>query len=170
MIEPIIKPEVKFITSQELLDCYPDLNEKQRENAAAKEFGTVFIEQIGDVLSNGKPHDGRAPDYDDWKLNGDLLIWDELLDRAMEISSMGIRVDEVSMMEQLQKAGCLDRSVLPFHKALLAGTLPLTMGGGIGQSRICMLLLHKAHIGEVQASLWPEIMRKLCHDNGIELL
>ena len=170
MIEPIIKPDVHFITSQELLDRYPDLTEKQRENAAAKEFGTVFIEQIGDVLSNGKPHDGRAPDYDDWKLNGDLLIWDELLDRAMEISSMGIRVDEVSMMDQLQKAGCIDRSVLPFHKALLAGTLPLTMGGGIGQSRICMLLLHKAHIGEVQASLWPEIMRKLCQDNGIELL
>ena len=169
-ITPIIEEKVKFITSQELLDRYPSLTAKQREDAITKEYGTVFIEQIGGQLSNGQPHDGRAPDYDDWQLNGDLLIWDAVLNRAMEISSMGIRVDEASMIDQLNKAGCPERSVLPFHRALLAGDLPLTMGGGIGQSRICMLLLHKAHIGEVQASLWPPIMRKLCHDNGIELL
>ena len=169
-ITPIIEEKVKFITAQELLDHYPSLTAKQREDAVTKEYGTVFIEQIGGQLSNGQPHDGRAPDYDDWKLNGDLLIWDAVLNRAMEISSMGIRVDEASMIDQLNKAGCPERSVLPFHRALLAGDLPLTMGGGIGQSRICMLLLHKAHIGEVQASLWPPIMRKLCHDNGIELL
>lgn len=169
-ITPIIEEKVKFITAQELLDRYPSLTAKQREDAVTKEYGTVFIEQIGGQLSNGQPHDGRAPDYDDWQLNGDLLIWDAVLNRAMEISSMGIRVDEASMIDQLNKAGCPERSVLPFHRALLAGDLPLTMGGGIGQSRICMLLLHKAHIGEVQASLWPPIMRKLCHDNGIELL
>lgn len=169
-LTPIIRQEPYFITSQALLDRYPDLNPKQREDAVTREYGTVFIEQIGAELSHGQPHDGRAPDYDDWKLNGDLLIWDAVLDRAMEISSMGIRVDEASMIDQLNKAGCPERSLMPFHRALLAGDLPLTMGGGIGQSRICMLLLHRAHIGEVQASLWPPLMRKLCHDNGIELL
>ena len=167
---PLIGENVTFITSQQLLERYPLLDAKQRENAIVREKKTVFIEEIGGVLSDGRPHDGRAPDYDDWQLNGDLLIFNPVLDSAMEISSMGIRVDEVSMITQLQQADCLQRSLLPFHKALLAGHLPLTMGGGIGQSRICMLLLQKAHIGEVQASLWPPLMRKLCHDNGIELL
>lgn len=166
----LIPGELYFITSQQLLDLYPDLTSKQREDAITKLHKAVFISQIGTVLSNKEKHDGRAPDYDDWQLNGDLLIWDDVLNRSMEISSMGIRVDQARMIAQLQEAGCPQRAVLPFHSSLLAGNLPLTMGGGIGQSRICMLLLHKAHIGEVQASLWPELMRQLCHDNGIELL
>ncbi len=161
---------VSFITAQELEDLYPRLTAKERENAYAKEHGTIFIMQIGDVLRSGEPHDGRAPDYDDWKLNGDILFWDEVLGCAMEISSMGIRVDEKALDEQLTKANLNERREFPFHKALLNGELPLTMGGGIGQSRLSMLLLGKAHIGEVQVSLWDEETKRVCKENGIVLL
>ncbi len=161
---------VTFITSQELEDLYPDLTPKERENTYLKEHKTVFIMQIGDRLKSGKPHDNRAPDYDDWSLNGDILFWNELLGCAFEISSMGIRVDERALDEQLKKADANERRKLPFHQALLAGELPLTMGGGIGQSRLSMLLLDKAHIGEVQVSLWDEKTRKICKENGIVLL
>lgn len=161
---------VSFITSQELEDLYPDLSSKERENAYLKEHGTAFIMQIGDKLKSGKPHDGRAPDYDDWSLNGDILFWDETLSCALEISSMGIRVDEKSLAEQLKKSGTEERRELPFHKALLNGELPLTIGGGIGQSRLSMLLLGKAHIGEVQVSIWDENTRRVCKENGIVLL
>ena len=162
--------DVFFITTQELLDMYPDKTSKERENAITKEHMTVFIMQIGDLLSNGEKHDGRSPDYDDWKLNGDILFYDDVLDCAMEISSMGIRVDAKSMDEQLTKAGCDDRRQLPFHKMLLNGELPLTIGGGIGQSRICMLLLQKAHVGEVQASVWDKETLQQCESAGIEIL
>jgi len=162
--------DIFFITSQELEDMYPDLNPKERENAITKLHGCVFIMQIGDKLRSGEPHDGRAPDYDDWKLNGDILFWYDTLERAIEISSMGIRVDEQSLAEQLEKAGCPERASLKYHKMLLEGKLPYTIGGGIGQSRLCMLLLDRAHIGEVQASIWPEEMRAECHAHGIELL
>ena len=161
---------VTFITSQELEDLYPNLSSKERENAFTKEHKTVFIMQIGDKLRSGKPHDSRAPDYDDWTMNGDILFWDDVLSCAMEISSMGIRVDEKSLASQLEKAGATKRKELPFHKALLSGELPLTMGGGIGQSRLSMLLLGKAHIGEVQVSLWDEETRNTCKQNGIVLL
>ena len=161
---------VKFITSQELEDLYPELSSKERENAIVKEHKTVFIMQIGDKLKSGKPHDSRAPDYDDWSLNGDILFWDDVLGCAMEISSMGIRVDEKALDEQLKKSGLDERRALPFHKALLAGKLPLTMGGGIGQSRLSMLLLGKAHIGEVQVSLWDEQTRRTCAEKGVVLL
>lgn len=162
--------EVSFITSQELEDLYPGLNPKERENAYTKEHKTVFIMQIGDILASGEKHDGRAPDYDDWKLNGDLLFWHEPLNCAVEISSMGIRVDEKAMDEQLAKAGCENRRELPFHKMLLEGKLPLTIGGGIGQSRICMLLLKKVHVGEVQASIWDEETLRVCEKAGVEIL
>ena len=162
--------EVTFITSEELLEMYPGKTPKERENLFAKEHGTVFIKKIGDKLSDGKPHDGRAPDYDDWALNGDLLFWFPTLDCAFEVSSMGIRVDEVSLAEQLKKAGCEERAELPFHKALLNSELPLTIGGGIGQSRLCMMLLEKAHIGEVQSSLWDDETIRCCEQNGITLL
>ncbi|KXL51778.1 aspartate--ammonia ligase [Anaerotignum neopropionicum] len=162
--------EVTFITSQELEDKYPDLTAKERENAFVKEHKTVFIMQIGDALKSGKPHDGRAPDYDDWKLNGDILFYNPVLDCAFEISSMGIRVDAVAMDQQLRKAGCDDRRTLPFHKMLLEGTLPCTIGGGIGQSRLCMLLLGKAHIGEVQSSIWDQETIDSCKKAGIPLL
>ncbi len=162
--------EVTFITSQELEDRYPDLTAKERENEITKIHKTVFIMQIGGKLRSGKPHDGRAPDYDDWKLNGDLLLWNETLGAALEISSMGIRVDSTSMREQLICAGVEERAALPFHKMLLDGVLPLTIGGGIGQSRLCMLLLGKAHIGEVQASLWDEETRHVCEEAGVLLL
>ena len=165
-----LKRTVKFITSQELEDLYPDLSSKERENAIVKEHKTVFIMQIGDKLKSGKPHDSRAPDYDDWSLNGDILFWDDVLGCAMEISSMGIRVDEKALDEQLKKSGLDERRALPFHKALLAGKLPLTMGGGIGQSRLSMLLLGKAHIGEVQVSLWDEQTRRTCAEKGVVLL
>ena len=161
---------VRFITSQELADLYPDLSSKERENAYLKKYKTAFIMQIGDKLKSGEPHDTRAPDYDDWALNGDILFWSDILDCAVEISSMGIRVDEKSLDEQLKKAGADDRRSLPFHKALLDGKLPLTMGGGIGQSRLSMLLLGKAHIGEVQVSLWDEETKRVCKENGIVLL
>ncbi len=162
--------DVKFITTQELEDMYPDKTPKERENIIAKEFKTVFIMQIGDLLKSGEKHDGRAPDYDDWALNGDIIIWNDVLKSAFEISSMGIRVDEKSLAEQLKKAGCEGRSELPFHKALLAGELPLTIGGGIGQSRVCMLLLGKAHIGEVQCSLWDKKTLEVCENAGVQIL
>ncbi|MGN0276157.1 MAG: aspartate--ammonia ligase [Hominisplanchenecus sp.] len=165
-----LERDVVFVTSQQLYDLYPELTPKERENAFVKEHRTVFIMQIGDKLSNGEPHDGRAPDYDDWKLNGDLLFWHETLGCALEISSMGIRVNEQSLDEQLKKAGCEERRNLPFHKLLLEGKLPLTIGGGIGQSRVCMLLLGKAHVGEVQASIWDQITLDTCEKAGIELL
>ena len=161
---------VKFITSQELEDKYPHLTPKERENAITKEYKTVFIMQIGDKLASGIPHDNRAPDYDDWSLNGDILFWNELLGCAFEISSMGIRVNECSLAQQLKKADAEERRHLPFHKALLQGELPLTVGGGIGQSRLSMLLLNKAHIGEVQVSIWDEETKKICKQHGIVLL
>ena len=149
---------VHFITAQELENQYPDLAAKERENKICKEFGCVFVMQIGNVLQSGQKHDGRAPDYDDWKLNGDLLFWYEPLQCALEISSMGIRVDEDSLVEQLKKENCEDRLNLPYHRAIINKELPYTIGGGIGQSRLCMLLLNRAHIGEVQASIWPQEM------------
>ena len=162
--------DVFFITAQDLEDMYPQLTPKEREGIITKKHKTVFIQQIGGKLKSGKPHDGRAPDYDDWNLNGDLLFWHEPLQCALEISSMGIRVDPESLDKQLSLAGCDNRRELPFHKMLLNGELPLTIGGGIGQSRLCMLLLGKAHIGEVQASLWDEETKRLCKEAGIVLL
>ncbi len=163
--------KIHFITSQELEDEYPELEDaKDRENAICKELGCVFVMQIGDVLKSGKRHDGRAPDYDDWKLNGDILFWYEPLQCALELSSMGIRVDEDSMVEQLKKTGDEDRLKLQYHKMILKKELPYTIGGGIGQSRLCMLLLGKAHVGEVQASIWPDEMLKKCEENGIHIL
>lgn len=162
--------DVKFITTQELEDMYPELDSHARENEITKKYKTVFIMQIGDKLKSGQKHDGRAPDYDDWKLNGDIFVWHEKLGMGLELSSMGIRVDTQSLLEQLEKARCLDRKHLPFHSMLLEGKLPLTMGGGIGQSRLCMMLLQKQHIGEVQASIWPEEMRKETLEKGIYLL
>lgn len=162
--------DIFFITSQELLDLYPDKTPKERENLITKEHGCVFLMKIGEKLSNGEPHDGRAPDYDDWQLNGDILFWFENLQCALEISSMGIRVDEKALEEQLQKAGCEERRHLLYHQMLLNGELPYTIGGGIGQSRLCMLLLDRAHVGEVQASIWPKEMREACRKNHIFLL
>ena len=162
--------EVTFITTQELEDLYPALTPKERENAFAKAHGTICILQIGGKLKSGQPHDGRAPDYDDWTLNCDILFWHKPLGCALELSSMGIRVDADAMRRQLQEAGCPERAELPFHKMLLDGTLPLTMGGGIGQSRLCMLLLGKVHVGEVQVSLWDDETVNACRAAGIELL
>ena len=162
--------DVFFLTAQELEDMYPQLTPKEREGVITKKHRTVFIQQIGGKLRSGKPHDGRAPDYDDWSLNGDLLFWHEPLQCALEISSMGIRVNPESLDRQLAEAGCDNRRELPFHRMLLNGELPLTIGGGIGQSRLCMLLLGKAHIGEVQASLWDEETKRLCKEAGIVLL
>ena len=162
--------DVKFISSQELEDKYPDLSSKERENAALKEHKTVFITQIGDTLKSGLRHDSRAPDYDDWALNGDIMFWDEVLCCALELSSMGIRVDEKSLDYQLNKANCNDRRELLYHKKLLSGELPLTIGGGIGQSRLCMLLLEKAHVGEVQVSVWDRDTIEKCKASGIKLL
>ena len=162
--------DVFFITTQELEDMYPSLSSKERENAVVREHKTVFLMKIGGKLNSGKKHDGRAPDYDDWELNGDILIWDEVLESALEISSMGIRVDEKSLHSQLEAEGCLEREQFPFHKMILDGTLPLTIGGGIGQSRLCMLLLEKAHIGEVQCAIWSDEMRNECREHGIILL
>ena len=165
-----IKKDIYFISSLELEEKYPTLSPKERERAITKEYGTVFVSQIGGPLKNGLPHDGRAPDYDDWALNGDLLIYNSILDDAFEISSMGIRVNAESLQKQLQAARCTEREKYPYHRAILANELPLTIGGGIGQSRLCMLLLGKAHIGEVQSSLWPQGMREICAQNGINLL
>ena len=165
-----ISPDVSFITSQELEDMYPTLDSHGREDAYLREHKTAFIMQIGGALKSGKPHDGRAPDYDDWKLNGDIMFWNDTLQRAFEISSMGIRVDEKSLDAQLTISGCDERRELPFHKALFAGELPLTIGGGIGQSRLCMLLLSCAHIGEVQSSIWDSKTIEECEKAGIPLL
>ena len=162
--------DVSFVTTQELEDLYPGFSPKERENAYLKEHRTAFVMQIGDLLKSGLKHDGRAPDYDDWSLNGDILIWYPVLGRALEISSMGIRVDAAALKRQLETAGCMQRAGLPFHRMLLEDRLPLTMGGGIGQSRICMALLQKAHIGEVQASVWPDDMHDACAASGIHLL
>ena len=167
---PLHTPNVTFITTQELEDKYPDLTPKERENAFVKENGTTFLMKIGAPLKSGKPHDGRAPDYDDWSLNGDILMYNPVLDRAFEISSMGIRVDEAAMDYQLHKRGCDDRRELPFHKMLLAGQLPLTIGGGIGQSRLCMLMIGTCHIGEVQASLWDKETMEACEKAGVMIL
>ena len=162
--------EVYFVTSQELEDRYPTLSPKERENACTKEHKTVFIMQIGGELRSGNKHDGRAPDYDDWTLNGDIILWSDVLSCAVEISSMGIRVDEAALDWQLRKANANLNRELPFHKMLLAGELPLTMGGGIGQSRLCLLMLEKAHIGEVQVSLWDKATLAGCEAAGIKLL
>ena len=162
--------DVTFFTSQELEDLYPNKTPKERENIITRAHGTVCIMQIGGKLKSGEKHDGRAPDYDDWTLNCDILFWHKTLECALELSSMGIRVDADAMRRQLAEAGCPERAELPFHKLLLDGTLPLTMGGGIGQSRLCMLLLGKAHIGEVQVSLWDDATSEICRKNQIELL
>lgn len=162
--------DIHFVTTEELLELYPDCDAKERENRICEKYGCVFVMHIGDKLANGEPHDGRAPDYDDWHLNGDILFWFPPLNRALEISSMGIRVSEESLKEQLEKAGCEDRASLPFHRMLLNGELPYTIGGGIGQSRLCMLLLNRAHVGEVQASLWPDDMIRECAEHNIILL
>ena len=165
-----LERRVTFVTAQALEDKYPELTPKERENAFVREHRTVFIIGIGGKLKSGRPHDGRAPDYDDWDLNGDILFWDEVLGCAMEISSMGIRVDPESLDRQLTLAGCDDRRALPYHRALLSGELPLTIGGGIGQSRVSMLLLGKAHIGEVQASIWDDETVEICEKAGVMLL
>ena len=165
-----LERRVSFVTSQQLEDAYPELTPKQRENAYVKEHKTAFIMGIGGKLKSGKPHDGRAPDYDDWSLNGDIMFWDDVLGCAMEVSSMGIRVDPAALDRQLTASGCDNRRELPYHKALLAGELPLTIGGGIGQSRLSMLLLGKAHIGEVQASIWDAETVEKCEKAGVVLL
>ena len=183
-IEPFLPEDIHFVHAEELLQMYPDLDAKGRENAITEQYKAVFIIGIGGALSDGKAHDGRAADYDDWStptgefcngiscdgLNGDLLLWNPVLKRAFEVSSMGIRVDEVAMRRQLAIRGQEEKAGLMFHKRLLAGELPLTIGGGIGQSRLCMFLLRKAHIGEIQSSIWPEEMRRSCLEAGIELV
>lgn len=170
LCEAFLPKKVTFISSQELEERYPMLSASERENVLAKEKGAIFITQIGKTLRSGKKHDNRAPDYDDWELNGDLIIWNPVLNSGLELSSMGIRVDEKSLAHQLQLANAEHRKALEYHQMLLKGELPLTIGGGIGQSRICMLLMQKAHIGEVQASIWREDMLRLCEENGIRLL
>ena len=167
---PKLTRDIAFVTAQELEDLYPELSPKERENAFVKEHPVTFMMGIGAALKSGKPHDGRAPDYDDWALNGDLLVWDSVNGKALELSSMGIRVSPESLDRQLTIAGCDNRRELPFHKMLLNGELPLTMGGGIGQSRVSMVLLGKAHIGEVQSSLWDEANVKACEQAGVMLL
>lgn len=178
-LQAFLPPTIHFIHSEELLQMYPNLSPKEREDAICKEHGAVFIMGIGERLSNGEKHDGRAPDYDDWStkaenglpgLNGDILIWYPVLNRAIELSSMGIRVDAQSLVNQLEKTGEEARKELYFHRRLLAGELPLCIGGGIGQSRLCMILLHKAHIGEIQASIWSDEMRAECKEAGIALI
>ncbi len=169
-IHSLLPEKIHFITSQELEDKYPELTPKEREHAAAREYGAVFIMQIGGKLRSGKKHDGRAPDYDDWSLNGDIIVYYPVLDIGLELSSMGIRVDEEALTRQLAEADCPERAELPFQKALLNGELPYTIGGGIGQSRMCMFFLRKAHIGEVQSSIWPDDVRATCAAHGIQLL
>lgn len=169
-IKTVMPNEIFFITSQQLEDMYPDKTPKEREDAIAEEKKAVFIKKIGGKLRSGKKHDGRAPDYDDWELNGDIILWNDILKIAYEISSMGIRVDEEAMARQLEEEGAAERAELPFHKAILKGQLPYTIGGGIGQSRLCMFFLRKAHIGEVQVSVWPEEMMERCSKNNIFLL
>jgi aspartate--ammonia ligase len=178
-IEPMLPDDITFLHSEDLAEMYPELTSRERENKVAKEFGAVFIIGIGAVMPNGEIHDGRAPDYDDWVtpsrpgykgLNGDIVIWNPVLERSFEISSMGIRVDKNSLMEQLKLRNLVERSQLMWHQMLLNDKLPLTIGGGIGQSRLCMYFLRKAHIGEIQSSIWPEEMVEQCHSNGIHLL
>ena len=166
----LLPERITFVSSQELLDEYPGKTPKEREYLAAKEYGAVFISGIGGALSDGSVHDGRAPDYDDWTLNGDIIVYYPMLDIALELSSMGIRVDAEALSRQLAAAGCTERASLPFHKALLEGRLPLTMGGGIGQSRMCMFFLRKAHIGEVQSSVWQQSDIAACTEAGVALL
>ena len=169
-IEEILPDEITFVTTQELENMYPDATAKEREYNIAKLKGAVFIMQIGGALASGKPHDGRAPDYDDWNLNGDIIVYYPVLDIALELSSMGIRVDEDSLRKQLEISGCMDRAELPFQKALLNKELPYTVGGGIGQSRICMFFLRKAHIAEVQSSVWPDDVKEEAKKNGLQFL
>lgn len=178
-LKPFLPRDIHFIHSQDLLDMFPDMTPHEREDAICRKYGAVFVEGIGGKLSDGKKHDGRAPDYDDWStvaengkagLNGDILIWYPVLDRSFELSSMGIRVDKEALLRQLKIEGEEDREKLFFHQQLLQGKLPLSIGGGIGQSRLCMVMLHKAHIGEIQASIWPEEMRKECEAAGMPLI
>lgn len=169
-IEEILPHDIFFVTTEELAEMFPDNTPKEREYYITKTKGAVCILKIGDTLGNGEPHDGRAPDYDDWALNADILVYYPVLDIALELSSMGIRVDKKALLSQLKKAGCEDRAKLPFQKAIIDGELPYTIGGGIGQSRICMFFLRKAHIGEVQSSLWPDEMMQACEKSGIQLL
>ena len=169
-IEEILPHDIFFVTTSELAEMFPDYSPKEREYYIAKAKGAVCIMQIGETLENGKPHDGRAPDYDDWALNADIVVYYPVLDIALELSSMGIRVDKKALLDQLQKAGCPERAELPYHKAVIDGELPLTIGGGIGQSRICMYYLRKAHIGEVQSSLWPDDVAEKAAAGGIQLL
>ena len=169
-IEEILPHDIFFVTTQDLADMFPDNTPKEREYYIAKAKGAVCIMKIGDVLENGERHDGRAPDYDDWSLNADIVVYYPVLDIALELSSMGIRVDKKALLSQLKKAGCEERKDLPFQKAIINEELPYTIGGGIGQSRICMFFLRKAHIGEVQSSLWPEDMIAQCEENGVQLL
>lgn len=169
-IEEILPKEIAFVSTQELVDMYPDLTPKEREYKIVKEKGAVFLMQVGKTLSNGERHDGRAPDYDDWELNGDIIVYYPVLDIALELSSMGIRVDEDALRRQLKEAGCEERAEMDFQKALLNGKLPYTVGGGIGQSRICMFYLRKAHIGEVQSSIWPDDVLEEAASRGVYLL
>ena len=169
-IKPELPDEITFVTTQELEDRYPEKSAREREYLAAKEYGAVFLMQVGGALRSGKIHDGRAPDYDDWNLNGDILLYDPLLDMSLEVSSMGIRVDPEALRRQLKVRGCEERAELPFQKALLNGELPQTIGGGIGQSRMCVYFLRKAHVGEVQASIWPEEVVEACRKANILLL
>lgn len=169
-IEEILPHDIFFVTTEELAEIFPDNTPKEREYYIAKAKGAVCIMQIGDKLENGKPHDGRAPDYDDWALNADIIVYYPVLDIALELSSMGIRVDKDALLSQLEKAGCPERAELPFQKSIINEELPYTIGGGIGQSRICMFFLRKAHIGEVQSSIWPDEMVKECEAKGIQLL
>ena len=178
-IKPFLPEDIFFIHSEDLMQMYPDKTEKEREDLICRKYGAVFIIGIGGKLSNGEPHDGRAPDYDDWTtecapgrygLNGDILIWYPVLDRSVELSSMGIRVDKEALLRQLEITGKQDRKELYFHKKLLADELPLSVGGGIGQSRLCLVLLHKAHLGEIQASIWPQDMIEECREHGMPLI
>lgn len=169
-INEILPPEIFFVTTKELEEMFPDNTPKEREYYIAKAKGAACVMQIGDKLENGEPHDGRAPDYDDWALNADIIVYYPVLDIALELSSMGIRVDKKAMQEQLEKAGCTERAQLPFHQAILNEELPFTIGGGIGQSRICMFFLRKAHIGEVQCSLWPDKVMEEAKEKGLQLL
>lgn len=178
-LKPFLPEDIFFVHSEDLLQMYPEMTAKEREDAICKKYGAVFVEGIGSKLSNGEKHDGRAPDYDDWStvaengkvgLNGDILIWYSVLGRSFELSSMGIRVDDESLLRQLKIEGKEDKEKLFFHQQLLQGKLPLSIGGGIGQSRLCMVLLHKAHIGEIQASIWPDAMRVECEAAGMPLI
>lgn len=169
-ITRMLPDDITFVTTQELLDKYPNLTSKERETKAAQEYGAIFLMKIGGALSNGDKHDGRAPDYDDWELNGDIIVNYPLLDMGLELSSMGIRVDEDSLVAQLKIAGCEERAELPFQKAIIEKKLPYTIGGGIGQSRICMYFLRRAHIGEVQSSIWPDEIKEKAVENGINIL